>query len=168
MYFRASFSGAATDSGKAKKKKDGRKKKSSSLNIIVCSVGFHTELEEVSENEMEVDKGLILQLPQKEFARKSNQRTMDDLGSRQLAYVLAGLSSCMPSDLVEVGGSCVVRLQIQVLQVVLCELPSSSNPVGTALSALPQESILLDSASRYKRQKDKAGETQALQKAGFA
>ena len=121
----------------------------------------------MSENEMEVDKGLILQLPQK-FARKSNQRTMDDLGSRQLAYVLAGLSSCMPSDLVEVGGSCVVRLQIQVLQVVLCELPSSSNPVGTALSALPQESILLDSASRYKRQKDKAGETQALQKAGFA
>ncbi|CAE7610918.1 unnamed protein product [Symbiodinium sp. CCMP2592] len=125
--FRTSFSGGATDSAKAKKKKEGRKKKRNEPS---------TSEEDLSDDDMEVDKGLILQVPQKEFTRKANQRTMDDLGNRQLAYVLAGLSTCMPSDLVEVGGSC--------------------------------ESILLESASRYKKQKDKAGETQALQKAGFA
>ena len=67
----------------------------------------------MTEDHHEVDKGLILQVPQKEYVRKSNQRSMEDLSSRQMAYVLAGLSLCMPSDLVEVGGSCVVRLQIQ-------------------------------------------------------
>ena len=35
------------------------------------------------------------------------------------------------------------------------------------LSALRQETILLESAARYRKQKDKGGETGALQKAGF-
>ena len=58
---------------------------------------------------------MILQVSQKEFGRKANQKSMEDLSSRQMAYVLAGLNICMPSDLVEVGGSCVVWLQIPLV-----------------------------------------------------
>ncbi|CAE7414561.1 unnamed protein product [Symbiodinium sp. CCMP2592] len=116
------------DSGKPKQKKGVGKKDSKDKKRRIEPSSSDDGM---TEENQEVDKGLVLQVPQKEYVRKSSQRSMEDLSSRQMAYVLAGLGLCMPSDLVE-------------------------------------ETILLETAARYRKQKDKAGETGALQKAGFA
>lgn len=67
--------------------------------------------EEDASDDCEIDKGCILQLPQKEFLRGVKQRNLDELSNRQMSYVISGLISCLPSDLVEAGGECAIWLQ---------------------------------------------------------
>ena len=78
--------------------------------------GEPSSSEEEPSDDCELDKGSILQLPQKEFSRGSKQRNLDDLSHRQMSYVIAGLHGCLPSDLVEAGGECVIWMQIRIRQ----------------------------------------------------
>lgn len=67
--------------------------------------GQSSESSQTPEEEPDIDKQSVLQVPVKEMTRGSKQNRLEDLSTRQLGYVLAGLGDLvLPSDLLEIGG----------------------------------------------------------------
>ena len=112
-----------------------------------------------SEAAME-DAFQVLGLLKKDYASPANTATLDALGTRQLAYTVAGiLDSMSASDVLEIGGDMVPWMSVSRLHVFFAWRDSTHSFQSGLGLLLSQEGLLQDRLLSAKKKRDKAQET---------
>ena len=134
-----------------------------------------TETSDDDEDAIAVDRQSVLAIPAKDLSRSPKVLKLEDVTSRQLAYVLAtSVPFIHPSDLVHVGGEAapcteyITHAEFCVHSFITvktraCLAAASFVRPPLCVECWAQEALLEATVLRYKKIKDKHAESDAVQ-----